>query len=301
MRRVIALSTLLAVGTGSIVLSGVGARGIEQGGGGGQAPAFEIQPVAENLYLITGGGGNTAAFVTEDGVVVVDTKVADSGQAILDQIRTVTDRPVTRIINTHTHADHTGSNDFFGASVEIVAHVNTRDNMTRMEAFQGDGAEFLPEVTYENRLTLGEGAGQIDLYYFGPGHTSGDSFVVFTALNTMHAGDMFPGKQTPIIDTANGGSAIHYGRTLTGAVGIPDVDRVITGHSTLMSPDDLREYAAFNVWFALWAEAEMRAGRSVEEAAEAFELPAEYADYAIGSMFGGLQGNIQTAYDELSR
>src|SRR5918912_605918 len=91
----------------------------------------EIQKVKDNLYMITGGGGNTAAFVTDAGVVVVDTKLAGWGQAILDKIKSVTDKPVMMIINTHTHGDHTGSNDFFGASVDIVAHENTKANMEK--------------------------------------------------------------------------------------------------------------------------------------------------------------------------
>ncbi len=88
-----------------------------------------IEKVKDNLYMVTGGGGNTAVFVTANGVVLVDTKLADWGQAIMDQVKTVTDKPVTHIINTHTHGDHTGSNDFFPASVEIVAHANVKTSM----------------------------------------------------------------------------------------------------------------------------------------------------------------------------
>ena len=105
--------------------------------------ATEIEQVRDNLYVITGSdvtnreafsGGNTGVFVTDAGVTVVDTKLPGWGQHLLDKIRTVTDTPVVRIINTHTHGDHTGSNAFFPDTVEIVAHANTRANMERMEA-----------------------------------------------------------------------------------------------------------------------------------------------------------------------
>ena len=96
----------------------------------------QIEKVKDNLYMITGGGGNTAAFVTADGVVLVDTKLANWGQAILDKVRTVTDKPVTHIINTHTHGDHVGSNEFFPASVEIVAQENTAANMMKMDGLR---------------------------------------------------------------------------------------------------------------------------------------------------------------------
>ena len=160
-----------------------------------------IEKVKENLYVITGSspvpretfsGGNTGVFITERGVVVVDTKLANWGPTILERIKTVTNKPVVTVINTHAHGDHTGSNEFFGAAIESVVQVNTKANMTRMDAFKGDKAKFLPKRTYTDKLTLGAGKDQIDLYHFGAGHTNGDTFVVYTALRTMQAGDMFP-------------------------------------------------------------------------------------------------------------
>ena len=104
----------------------------------------KIEKVKDNLYVITGSsptpretfsGGNVGVFVTDAGVVIVDTKLAGWGPTILERIRTVTDKPVTTIINTHTHGDHTGSNEFFGAKVQSVVQENTKANMARMDAF----------------------------------------------------------------------------------------------------------------------------------------------------------------------
>ncbi|HEX4998038.1 MAG TPA: MBL fold metallo-hydrolase [Terriglobia bacterium] len=282
---------------------GAGPGGGRAGGGaGGGANVAQIEKVKDNLYMLTGGGGNTAAFITDTGVVVVDTKLAGWGQAILDKIKTVTDKPVTMIINTHTHGDHTGSNNFFDPKVEFVAHENTRANMEKMDPFKGDGAKFLPKKTFKDKTTLLTGKNQIDLYYFGPGHTNGDTWVVFKALNTMHAGDLFAGKTTPIIDASNGGSAIEYGKTLEKAFnGIKGVDTIITGHSTVMKPADLKEYADFNNDFATWVQTEMKAGKTVDAAAAEYKIPAKYAGYTIQTMMGGVRGNIQTAYDELNK
>ena len=91
-----------------------------QGGGGGAGGIKGIEKVANNLYFIFGNGGNTGVYLAEKGVVLVDTKLANNGQAILDQVKSVTDKPITHIINTHTHGDHNGSNMFFPATVEIV-------------------------------------------------------------------------------------------------------------------------------------------------------------------------------------
>src|SRR5215467_2661938 len=107
MKRVMVLSVLVVVG--GLSLAATGFQGPPAGGGQGRGrgpqgpPVAQIEKVKDNLYEITGGGGNTAAFITDKGVVVVDTKLAGWGQAILDKIKTVTDKPVIEIINTHTH------------------------------------------------------------------------------------------------------------------------------------------------------------------------------------------------------
>ena len=213
MKRTLVLSSIVVVGVVAVAGRALVA----------QQPAAEpkvagIEKVKDNLYMVTGGGGNTAVFVTANGVVLVDTKLADWGQAIMDQVKTVTDKPVTHIINTHTHGDHVGSNDFFPASVEIVAHANVTKSMEKMPQFADPAKKHaFPDKTYTDKLTVLEGNEAIDLYYFGPAHTNGDSFVVFRALRVMHSGDAFAAKGTPFIDRNNGGNGVVYPETLAKA------------------------------------------------------------------------------------
>ena len=213
--------------------------------------AARIEKVKDSLYVITGSGmaspdafsgGNTAVFITERGVVLVDTKLPGWGQAILDQIKTVTNKPVTTIINTHTHNDHTGSNEFFGATVETIAHDSTRANMVKMDEFKGDKSKFLPKKTYKDKLSIGTGKDQVDLYYLGVGHTNGDTFVVFPAVRTMHTGDMFAWKALPYIDASNGGSVIAHPQTLAKVIAtVQNIDTVITGHTPVLAWNDLKD------------------------------------------------------------
>jgi cyclase len=295
MNRPIALSLLLIVAAISLWATGLQ----------NTAPGLEIQKVKDNLYMITTpmfGAGNTAAFITEGGVVLVDTKTPGNGQAILDKVKSVTAKPITTIINTHSHGDHTGSNDFFGTKVEFVVQENTKANMAKMPEFSGEKAKFLPQKTYKTKLTLFKGKDQVDLYYFGRAHTSGDSFVVFPALRVMHSGDAFAGKNTPLIDTANGGSAVEYPETISKAVtGIQNVDTIITGHSPLMTPADLKDYADFNKDFLTWVKAEIKAGKTSDQAAAEYKLPDKYKSYTIPDFFGGIKSNIETAYKELKK
>jgi glyoxylase-like metal-dependent hydrolase (beta-lactamase superfamily II) len=268
--------------------------------------ATKIEKVKDNLYIVTGSGavdmaafsgGNTAVFITDTGVTLVDTKLAGYGPTILERVKSVTNKPITRVINTHTHGDHTGSNEFFGASVESVVHENTKANMERMDAFKGDKAKFLPKRTYKDKLTLGSGKDQIDLYHFGPGHTNGDTFIVFTALRTIHMGDMFPWKDAPFIDRSNGGSGRQWPLTLKKLLdGVKNVDSVIGGHQPLATWKDLATFQQFTADLWTQTEAAQKAGKTVDEAAANTAWVGKYAGYDSTR----LKAAVQAIYDELT-
>jgi glyoxylase-like metal-dependent hydrolase (beta-lactamase superfamily II) len=259
----------------------------------------EIEKVRDNLYVIKGGGGNTAAFITEKGVVVVDTKLVGWGQGILDKIRGVTDKPVTMIINTHTHGDHVGSNAEFPPTVEVVAHENTKANMEKMAPFQTEaGKGFLPKRTYKDKMTLLGGSDRIDLYYFGRGHTNGDTIIVFPLARVMHTGDLFAGRGTPLIDTNNGGSGVEYPKTVARAVaGITGVDAVIPGHSGVTTWQAFAEFADFNQAFLTAVEAAMKEGKSADAATAALKLPERFKDYGLQRV----KDNVTKIYAELKQ
>ena len=103
--------------------------------------------VMDTLYHLSGGGGNSLAFIDEinGGVVLIDTKRPGWGPPVRDALDGVTDLPVRTIINTHAHPDHAGSNGEFGTAVSIVAHENTKANMTRMDLYSGANAAEDPE------------------------------------------------------------------------------------------------------------------------------------------------------------
>jgi cyclase len=302
MTRGFVLGALIVVGSCSMA-----ARAFQAAGTLPRAAldATKIEKVKDNLYIITGSsptnrdafsGGNTAVFITASGVTIVDTKLAGWGQVILDKIRTVTDKPVTRIINTHTHGDHTGSNGFFGTTVESVTQENTAANMAKMDAFKGDNAKFLPKKTFKDRLSLGSGADAIELYYFGRGHTNGDTWVVFPALRVMHTGDMFAWKDAPTLDAANGGSGVEYAATIGKALAtVKNVDTLIVGHSPLRTVPELREYQQFMTDFVAAVRAAKTAGKTVDEAAASINLSAKYTGYESQRY----KAAIQVIYNEL--
>jgi len=301
MRRGIVLGVVIAVG--ALSMAAVGYQGQGQQG----PKVVEVQKVKDNLFMLTGGGGNTAVFVAANGVIVVDTKNPGWGQPILDKIKTLTDKPVTMIINTHTHGDHVSGNVEFPATVDIVAQENSKINMSkttgprdeRVDIFKGDNAKFLPKKTFKDKMSLGGGKDRIDLYYFGRGHTNGDAWVVFPALGIVDAADMFSGKNPPRLDPINGGSGFEYAQTLAKAVaGIKNVDTVITGHSTVLTWNDLKEYIDYNRDLVTAIREAMKAGKSVNDAAAEYKFPAKYQGYTNRYP---LKDYVQALYDELKK
>ncbi len=297
MRRGIVLGALFV--TGALVAVGA------QQPAANAPKVIEVEKVKDNLFVLRGGGGNTAVFITATGVTVVDAKNPGWGTPILEKIKELTPKPVTTLINTHTHGDHVSGNVEFPASVEVVAHANTKTNMEKMPIFKEHNNVGLAKKTFTDKLTIGKGADQIDLYYFGPGHTNGDAWVVFPALRVVHAGDIFSGKNVPLIDTANGGSMLRIGETLMKAHdGIKNVDTIINGHMPKQTTwADLKEYSEFNQDLVTWMQAELKAGKTPEAAAAEWKLPAKYKDYAptVGANFGGLAGRITALQAELKK
>lgn len=307
MTRGIVLGGLIAVGALSASITAYQAPA--------QAPkVVEVEKLKDNLYILKGGGGNTAVFIMANGITVVDTKNPGWGQPILDKIKGLSPKPVTTIINTHTHGDHVSGNVEFPATVEVVVQKNTEDNMKKMAAVTGLGqpgaapapniftqnnGRGMPKKTFTDKMTIGSGSDQIDLYYFGRGHTNGDAWVVFPALRVMHAGDIFSGKNLPLLDANNGGSGVAIGDSLAKAADtVKNIDSIITGHSTVMTVADLREYAQFNKDFLADMRAAKAAGKSVDDVAGSWTMPAKYAGYAAVQP-PRLKSNVQVIYDEL--
>jgi len=317
MKRLLALAVLLLAGSLSIVIVGfqgppAGGQAPAAGGGAGRGRGVPVPlqtfKVRDNLYMIANGGGNTGVFIMTNGVALVDTKNPDNGQGILDQVRMVTNKPITMVINTHTHADHTGSNEFFSDNVVFVAHENTKANMVKMTNFAGDKAKFLPSQTYTDTKTIGTGADQIVLYYFGRAHTNGDSFVVFPAIRAMHAGDAFANKGFPLVDAPNGGSVMDYGKTLAKAAStIKNVDTIINGHITTGPTQfaDLQVQADFMNEFAAYIQTAVNQNKTAAQAAAEYQFPQKYLELGYTAPAAGGRGGpttmIPAGYTELGK
>jgi cyclase len=181
--------------------------------------------------------------------------------------------------------------------VEIVTHENTKANMEKMDALKGK-AHAMPDRTYKDKLSLMSGKDRVDLYYFGRGHTNGDTWVVFPALRVVHAGDLFARKGTPLIDVNNGGSGVEYPATLEKALkGIRNVDTVIPGHSPVTDWAALTEFTEFNRAFLAYVQGAVKAGKTAEQAIADIKLPDKFSAYQMT----GTKDNVTKIYTELGK
>jgi glyoxylase-like metal-dependent hydrolase (beta-lactamase superfamily II) len=305
MKRAVVLGVLIAAGGLSLT-----ALAFQQPPAGQQPQVVEIDKLKENLYVMKGGGGNSSVFITTSGVVVVDTKNPGWGQPLLDAIRKVTNKPVTTIINTHTHGDHVSGTVEFPAEVDIVAHQNTAANMKAMRAnsaaapsstpprniFNENKGKGLAKRTFTDRMTIGQGPDQIDLYYFGPAHTNGDAFVFFPALRVLHVADAFPGRELPIMDANNGGTGIGYADTLSKALAFSEksADMLVNGHfATATTNADLKAYIEFIRGYVRDVQAAKKGGRTVDDFAGSWKPPAGYT-----AQPARLRSNAQVIFEE---
>jgi cyclase len=297
MRRALVLGGLLAFGALAAVKAQPPAANAPK--------VIEVEKVKDNLWVLRGGGGNTAVLATANGVTIVDAKNPGWGQPILDKVKELTPKPITTLINTHTHGDHVSGNVEFPATVEVVVQENTKTNMEKMDIFKQNNNRGMAKRTFKDKMTIGSGADQIDLYYFGPGHTNGDAWVVFPAHRIVHSGDIFAGKGVPLVDGNNGGSMLHYSETLMKAYnGIKNVDTIINGHTPANTTwADLKEFADFNKDLLTWAQGELKAGKTPEQAAASWKLPEKYKGYnaTVSTMMGGLAGRVQRLSDEMKK
>ena len=288
MKRSVLLGMLVASGAVSMTLAAYQ-----------QPPAapmvVEAEKVRDNLYVMKGGGSNSAVFIGTDGITVVDTKNPGWGKPLLEKIKTVSDKPVVRIINTHTHGDHVSGNVDFPATVDVVVQENTKALMEAMKPvtglaappagptiFQQNGGRGLPKQTFKETMTIGKGADQIDLYYFGRAHTGGDAFVVFTALRVLHAGDAFHTRDLPIMDKNNGGSGVEFSATLANAgAKLKNIDTIINGHNpTTTTMADMKTQSEFIAEFVKFVQDAKKAGKSVDDVVATWKTPAKYTGYA---------------------
>jgi cyclase len=247
--------------------------------------------VAGSVYMLTGAGGNIGASVGDDGVVMIDDQYAPLAPKIEAALKSITDRPVRFILNTHWHGDHTGGNEHFGRTAPIIAHENVRRRLAsgsqtgRIVPPAPKGA--LPVVTFDHTLTVHLNGEEVRALHVPHGHTDGDSIIYFTGSNVVHMGDDFFNGFFPFVDIDSGGSVqgvIDAGEKVLATT--PNDVKIIPGHGPLADKAALRRYLDTVRRTRDVVDDALDAGRTAEQI-KADNLLAEWESWGKGFVNAG--------------
>ncbi len=257
-----------------------------------------VDNVRDNVYMLTGAGGNIGLSVGDDGALLIDDQFADLSQRILDAVANVSDTPLRFVLNTHHHGDHVGGNaNMTAAGAMIVAHDNVRK---RLAAADDAAPGSLPIITFSHNATFHWNGQTTRVHHIETAHTDGDALIFFGEANVVHMGDTFFRGRYPYIDLGSGGG-------VDGVVAAADYvlensngeTLIIPGHGPLSTPDDLREYRTMLVTVRDAVAEHLAEGKTLQEVLES-GVSAQYDD-GWGGGFVNPQRFITSVYNSLAR
>ena len=207
-----------------------------------------------------------AASIGDDGILLVDDMYAAMGPKILAALKTISDKPVKIVLNTHFHGDHIQGNKNFQKSSVIIAQENVRNRLIANNKESAPTLELLPTVTFIDRISLFFNGEEVQMIHFPNGHTDGDSIVYFTKSKVLHLGDMFFFEMFPAVYSEGGGNIRQLARSLDKIlVDIPVDGIVIPGHGRLATMQDLKNYVATLKDSIAIVDAKIKEGKTLEQ------------------------------------
>lgn len=262
----------------------------------------ETKRLDDRLYVVLGGGGNSSILLSEAGALVVDTKFLRPGWRLASIVRSLTDKPVQVIINTHYHRDHTHGNPNYPIGTRVIAQRRTRAHLIALDKrfWEVEPAwSLLPQELVDDATELEWGDEKIRVSYLGRGHTDGDVVVHFTKRRLLQTGDLFVHGMYPRVDLKGGGSAREWLGTLDKILAIEGVDKYIPGHGELAERKDVERLRAYLGSLVEQVEKHAAAGKSLREIQGLVDLKA-YDDFRGLLFFTSRSKNVASVYEEIS-
>ncbi|MFC4633983.1 MBL fold metallo-hydrolase [Dokdonia ponticola] len=236
-----------------------------------------IEPVSDNIYMLQGAGGNIGISVGDDGVFMIDDQFAPLSEKITNAIKTISDKPVTFLVNTHFHGDHSGGNtNFEAAGAMIVAHDNVRKRLANNKKTADSG---LPVITFSDDATFYMNKNDIFITHVHHAHTDGDALVYFIQSNVLHTGDTFfhGNHKFPYIDINNGGSLKgDIEAAKKGLLLINNSTKIIPGHGPVATKAEYQKYHDMLVGIHKNVSQAIKEGKTEEEVVAMESLTADY-------------------------
>ncbi|WP_132704616.1 MBL fold metallo-hydrolase [Winogradskyella wandonensis] len=263
---------------------------------------IKSEKLSENVYVLFGAGGNIGVSVGEDGVFVIDDQFAPLSEKILAKIKTLSDKPLKFLVNTHWHGDHAGGNENMAkAGATIIAHNNVK---TRLLNPRRDGSnnpkEALPVITFKEQLYITINGEPVGVFHVANAHTDGDAMLYFTESNILHTGDTYFKGRYPYIDLNSGGSVNGYIEAVKrGFILVDDGTKIIPGHGTIANKEDYRAFLKMLETLKANISQAIAEGKTEDEVKADESLTKEYDDLGYGSGFINSERIRVTFYQSL--
>lgn len=277
-----------------------------------QQPDFskvEMQTVkvADGIYMLIGQGGNIGVCIGDDGVFLIDNQFAQLTDKIIAAVRTLTDKPIKFLINTHWHADHTGGNENFGTlGVTLIAQDNVYVRMANEQVGPISGRISppapeiaLPVITFRDQITFHMNGYTIQGRRIGPAHTDTDALIHFKEADVYHMGDTYFSEAYPFFDLNSGGDFLGMIKVAEDLMAASDANtKIIPGHGRLADRENLEAYHAMLMALRDRVQDGIDRGMSVNDLVQA-KITADL-DEAWGGSFRGPAFVIQAVYTSLT-
>lgn len=258
---------------------------------------IETTKLSDNVYMLVGQGGNIGVSVGDDGVFIIDDQFEQLTPKILEAIRTLSDKPLQFLVNTHYHGDHTGGNENMAKQgIKIIAHENVRKRLVDGEKPK----DALPIITFNDRVNVHMNGEDVNVHHVEHAHTDGDAMLFFTKSNVLHTGDTYFHKRYPYIDVKSGGSIDGYIKAVKkGLTLINDDTKIIPGHGPVSNKEEYQSFLTMLETLRKNVQAEIENGKTEDEVAANAGITKEYDDLGYAWNFINSERIRRTIYQSL--
>jgi len=268
-----------------------------------QEVTIKTEKLSDHVFMLTGRGGNIGISIGEDGVFMIDDQFAPLSEKILTAIKSLSDKPIKLLVNTHWHGDHTGGNvNFQKQGVTIIAHDNVRKRLkeTPNKDKTMRPKEALPVMTFNDKMKIYINGEQVAVFHIDNAHTDGDALLYFVDSNVLHLGDTYFSNRYPYIDLSSGGGINGYiTAAKAGSMLIDEDTKIIPGHGKLSNASEYKTFLKMLIEIKSNVETEIAKGKTEDEVANMSSITKTFDDLGYGTGWINSETFRRTVYKSL--
>jgi glyoxylase-like metal-dependent hydrolase (beta-lactamase superfamily II) len=262
-----------------------------------EPPPVRLKMISANLYeALDGLGSRGGAYIGDNAVLLIDAKMnRKSVDQTIAEVAKLTAKPIRYLFNTHSDGDHVLGNQFFPETVTFIAHENCRKEFFvpgrdgKPSVWSSpELARFVPSITFRDRMDLYLGSKNVQFWYFGVGHTTGDAVAYFPEEKTAFVGDQIFVTRPQLIHSYKGGNSFEHVKTLSNMLATLNAEGFCSGHDEVLDRAAVRAHIEQMVKMQAQVDSLIKQGKDLDSIRR--EFPANEAAL-VGSIYEELKKN----------